>query len=161
MHLSGINAPANHGPSKSITQHERLSPKHTGGLPPVSASAIGLTGLAVDSGAIPLAMIMPCPNISIAARQITQLSDRCKAITLFMANDPLCDQCISWLVAAAVLTSVARGDAPNFDMSDDLGHRSNDVATEAPVAGQRISTARSVAADDQQQARSSALFPAR
>jgi hypothetical protein len=86
---------------------------------------MGLTGLGVDSAAATLAMLMPCPNISIAARQITQLSD----------------------------------DAPNFDMPDDVGDRSDDAATELSVGGQRFSAARGPAPDDQQQAWSSALFP--
>jgi hypothetical protein len=55
---------------------------------------------------------------------------------------------------------VATGDAPNFDMPDDIGDRSDDVAGDPFVAGQHSSTARSVAPDDQQQAWSSALFPA-
>src|ERR1700722_18998555 len=39
---------------------------------------IGLTGRAVDSGSATSAMLMPCPNTSIAARRVTQLIDRCK-----------------------------------------------------------------------------------
>ena len=39
---------------------------------------VGLTGFAIDSGTATLAMPMSCPNISIAARQIMQLSHRCK-----------------------------------------------------------------------------------
>src|SRR5215475_11072166 len=39
---------------------------------------VRLAGLAVDSGAATLAMLMPCTNISTAARLIAQLSDRCK-----------------------------------------------------------------------------------
>src|SRR5579864_8432498 len=38
---------------------------------------LGLAGLAVDAEAATLAMLMPCPNISIAARKITQLVDQC------------------------------------------------------------------------------------
>jgi hypothetical protein len=130
---------------------------------------LGLTGLAVDSAAATLAMLMPCPNISIAARQITLLSDRCRAVRRFTANSIHCAIAAyhgSWdrpdnKFADAVLASAAKGDAPNFDMSDDIGDRSDDVAAEPPVAGQRISTARSAALDDQQRGSASALFPAR
>ena len=130
---------------------------------------IGLTGLAVNPEAATLAMLMPCPNISIAARQITQLSDRCKVVPRFAANSIHCAIAAyrgSWehpdnKFADAVLASVAKGDAPNFDISDDIGDRSGDVAAEPSVAGQRISTTRSVAPDDQQQGWSSALFPER
>jgi hypothetical protein len=130
---------------------------------------MGLTGLAVDSGAAAVAILMPCANISIAARQIMQLSYRCKATPRFTANSIHCAIAAyhgSWdrpddKFADAVLTSVAKGDAPDFDMPDDIGERSNDAVTELPVDRQRISTAHSIALDDQQQAWSSALFPAR
>jgi hypothetical protein len=130
---------------------------------------IGLTGLAVDSGSATLAMLMPCPNISIAARQITQLTDRCKVTPRFTANSIHCAIAAyrgSWdhpdnKFAGAVLISVTTGDAPNFDMPDEIESRSNDGAAEAPVARQRIFTARPAASDDQQQAWSSTLFPAR
>ena len=57
--------------------------------------------------------------------------------------------------------SVATGDAPNFDMRDDVGDRTDDAVTELSVGGQHISTARATGLDDQHQAWSSALFPAR
>ena len=130
---------------------------------------MGLTGLAVDSGAASLAILMPCPNISTAARQITQLSDRCKAVPRLTGNPTHCAIAAyhgSWdrpdnKFADAVFTSVAKGDAPNFDMPDDVGDRPDDTATELSVGRQRVSTARSTGLDDQQQAWSSALFPAR
>ena len=85
---------------------------------------IGLTGLVVNSGAATLAMLMPCANISIAARQITQLSGRCQAVPRLTANAIHCSIAAyheSWerpdnKFADAVLTSAAKGDAPNFDM---------------------------------------------
>ena len=92
---------------------------------------IGLTGLAVDSGSATSAMLMPCPNISIAARQVTQLIDRCKNTARFTAHSIHCVIAAyggSWdrpdnKFADAVLTSVATGDPPNFDMPDDIGPR--------------------------------------
>jgi hypothetical protein len=130
---------------------------------------VGLTGLATDSASATLAMFMPCLNISTTARQITQLVDRCKTVLRFTADSTRCAIAAyrgSWdrpdnKFADAVLTSVAKGDAPNFDMADEIGDRSDDVAAEPPVAGQHISTPRSAASDDQQQGWSSALFPAR
>jgi hypothetical protein len=130
---------------------------------------IGLTGLAVDSASATLAMFTPCPNISMAARQITLLVERCKVLPRFTANSTRCAIAAyrgSWdhpdnKFADAVLTSLATGDAPNFDMPDDIADRSDDVATKPSVAGQGVSAARSTAPDDRQQAWSSALFPAR
>jgi hypothetical protein len=114
-------------------------------------------------------MLMTCPNISIAARQIIQLIDQCKLTPRFAAHPIRCAIAAyhaSWdhpdkKFADAVLRSVATGDAPNFEMPDDIGDRSDDVAAKRPVAGEPISTARSVAVGDQLQAWSSALFPAR
>jgi hypothetical protein len=130
---------------------------------------VGLTGLAVDSGAATLAMLMPCANISIAARQITHLSERCKAVPLLAANSIHCAIAAyrgSWerpdnTFADAVLTSAAKADAPNFDMPDEVDSRSDDLGTHRPVSGQRISAERPAAADDQLRAWSSTLFPAR
>ena len=147
---------------------EAVAEAHTGATTDLPIR-IGLTGLAVPSGSATLAMLMPCPNISIAARQITQLIDRCKVTPRFADHTIHCAIAAyrgSWdrpdnKFADAVLTSAATGDAPNFDMPDDIGDRSGEVGTEAPTAGQHISTARPIAVDDQQQGWSSALFPAR
>jgi hypothetical protein len=114
-------------------------------------------------------MFMPCPNISMAARQITLLVERCKVLPRFTVDSTRCAIAAyrgSWdhpdnKFADAVLASLAKGDAPNFDVPDEIGDRSDDVATEPSVAGRRISGARSAAGDDQQQGWSSALFPAR
>jgi hypothetical protein len=149
-------------PREAIVEARRNAPA---GLP----IRMGLTGLAVDSEAATLAMLTPCPNISIAARQVTQLIDRCKITPRFTAHSIHCAIAAyggSWdrpdnKFADAVLTSAATGDAPNFDMPDDIGHHPDGVAAAPSVAGQRTSTARSAAPDDQQQDLSSALFPAR
>jgi hypothetical protein len=114
-------------------------------------------------------MFMPCPNISTAARQITQLVERCSVLPRFTVDSTRCAIGAyrgSWdhpdnKFADAVLASLAKGDAPNFDMPNEIGDRSDDVATAPSVAGRGISGARSRADDDQQQAWSSALFPAR
>jgi hypothetical protein len=104
-------------------------------------------------------MLMPCRNISIAARQVT----RCKItarLTAYSIDCAIAAYGGSWdrpdnKFADAILASAATDDAPNFDMPDDIGHLSDGVAA---VAGQRTSTARSAAPDDQQQGWSGALF---
>jgi hypothetical protein len=130
---------------------------------------IGLTGLTVESGAATLATLMPCPNVSTAARQITQLAKRCKVDARVTADSTHCAIAAyhgSWerpdnRFAHAVLMSAAKGDAPNFDMPAEVDDRSEDITTEPPVSGERISTVPSSARDDRQQGWSSALFPAR
>jgi hypothetical protein len=130
---------------------------------------VGLTGLAADPTTATVAMFTPCLNISIAARQIAQLVDRCKTVPPFR-TDPI--QCAiaayrgSWdrpdnKFADAVQTSVAKGDAPDFDMPDDSYVGSGELALQAARAGQAAPTASPLTPDDQQQGWSSALFPAR
>jgi hypothetical protein len=136
---------------------------------PAGPIRIGLTGLPVASEAATTAMLMPCPNISIAARQIAETVERCKIAPRFTADPIRCAIAAyhgSWdspdnKFADAVLTSVANGDAPDFDMPGAIDQRLGATASGFPVSGQRISTERSAAADDQLQAWSSALFPAR
>ena len=130
---------------------------------------IGLTGLAAESTSATGAMFMPCPNISMAARQITQLVDRCKTVPSFKADPVHCAIAAyrgSWdrpdnKFADAVATSAANGDAPNFDMPDNTDVGSGELVPEALVAGQHASTASPGAPDDQQRGWSSALFPPR
>jgi hypothetical protein len=130
---------------------------------------VGLTGLASDSASATLALFMPCPNISMAARQIAQLVDRCKVVPRFTADPMHCAIAAyrgSWdrpdnKFADTVLASVAKGDAPNFDMPDEIGDRSSDVASQRFAVGKHVSTASPTAADHQQQGWSSALFPPR
>jgi hypothetical protein len=147
---------------KAVAEAHRSAPR---GL----AIRIGLTGLRVDSDAATLALFMPCSNVSTAARQVTELVERCK-IAAPLTVDPV--RCAiaayagSWDhpdngLADAVLTSVAKGDAPDFDMPDEIDGRLDAAASELPVPSQRASTERSAAADDQLQAWSSALFPAK
>jgi hypothetical protein len=128
---------------------------------------IGLTGLAADSGSATLALFMPCPNITMAARQIVQLVDRCKVVPRFTADPMHCAIAAyrgSWdrpdnKFADAVLASVAKGDAPNFDMPDELDERSSDEGRQPSVAGKHVSTPSPASPDDQRQGWLSALFP--
>jgi hypothetical protein len=130
---------------------------------------VGLTGLAAYPTTATAAMFTPCLNISMAARQITQLVDRCKTVPPVRTNPIHCAIAAyrgSWdhpdnKFADAVQTSVANGDAPNFDMPDDSYVASGDVTPETARAGQRTFTTPPVTLDDQQQGSSSALFPAR
>ena len=130
---------------------------------------VGLTGLGAHPTTATVAMFTPCLNISMAARQIAQLVDRCKTAPS-VETDPI--HCAiaayrgSWdhpdnKFADAVQTSVAKGDAPNFDMPNDSYVASGDIAPAAALAGHGAVTTPPNTADDQQQGWSSALFPAR
>jgi len=157
MRWSGTNPAVNRGHSRcrsNQSAREAIVEAHRSASTSLPIR-IGLTGLVVNSGAATLAMLMPCANISIAARQITQLSERCQAVPRLTANPIHCSIAAyheSWVrpdnkFADDVLTSVAKGDAPDFEMPDAIDSRSDDVATEPPVSGQRLSAERSAAAD--------------
>ena len=49
---------------------------------------VGLTGLPADGQSATAAMFAPCPNITVAARQIAQFAERCKTLSRFKA-DPI------------------------------------------------------------------------
>jgi hypothetical protein len=148
---------------RQALREAQLSRRHVGSI------RVGLTGLATDSRSASLAMFVPCANIAVAARQIAQLMDRCKTDPRFAANPIHCAIAAyrgSWehpdtKFADAVLTSVANGDAPNFDMSDEPDGGMSDERPKTPVAAEAAPTASSVATDEQQQGWSSGLFPAR
>jgi hypothetical protein len=130
---------------------------------------VGLTGLTAESMSATEAMFMPCLNISMAARQIAQLVDRCKAVPSFKADPIRCAIAAyrgSWdhpdnKFADAVATSAANGDAPNFDMPDNTDVGSGELVPEALVSGQHASATSPGAPDNQQRGWSSALFPPR
>jgi hypothetical protein len=147
---------------QAVAEAHRSAPR---GLP----IRIGLTGLRVDSDAATLALFTPCTNVSTAARQVTELVERCK-IPAPLTVDPV--RCAiaayggSWDhpdngLAGAVLTSAAKGDAPDFDMPDEINGRLDAAASELPGSGQRDSAERPAAAGDHLQAWSSGLFPAK
>ena len=127
-------------------------------LPGAILIRVGLTGLDADPTTATVAMFTPCLNISMAARQLAQLIDRCKTIPPVKTNPIHCAIAAyrgSWdrpdnKFADAVQTSVAKGDAPNFDMPDDSYVGSGELAPEAARAGQRSVTTPSTTPDDQQ-----------
>jgi hypothetical protein len=63
--------------------------------------------------------------------------------------------------ALAVEASAAKGDAPNFDMSDDTEFNSLDIASEDPAQHNAVSHDSTIAFDEHQRGWSSVLFPAK
>jgi hypothetical protein len=144
---------------QAVAEAHRSAPR---GLP----IRIGLTGLRVDSDAATLALFRPCTNVSTAARQVTELVERCKIapLTADPARCAIAAYGGSWdhpdnKFADAFLTSAAKGDAPDFDMPGKIDGPLDAAASQLPGSGQRDSAERPAAADDQLQAWSSALFP--
>src|SRR5207244_13568123 len=86
---------------------------------------VGLTGLSTYPRSVTAVTFAPCPNVAIAARQLTQLVERCNTTS---KPDPA--SCAipayrdSWDrpdtgFADAVRATVEQGNAPNFDLPKD------------------------------------------
>jgi hypothetical protein len=130
---------------------------------------VGLTGLSADPRSATAAMFAPCPNITIAAREIAQLGERCKTSPRFKGDPIYCGIAAyhgAWdrpdnAFADAVRISVAKNDAPDFEMPRDPGFDFADVGSATPPASHDTATASPLAPDDRQRSWSSALFPAK
>jgi hypothetical protein len=129
---------------------------------------VGLAGLVTNASAVTETTFLPCPNIAAAAREINQLTARCEAGPRSDANSAFCAVAAyhgSWkqpdsAFADAVRTSVAKKDAPDFDMPKETGIESRDALLNmmsAPPTHPPSRQGRS--SDDNDRAWSSALFP--
>jgi hypothetical protein len=133
------------------------------------AIRVGLTGLLANRRSVTAAMFTPCPNITVAARQIAQLGQRCKSIPRFETDPVHCAIATyhgSWdqpdnRFADAVRASAAKGDAPNFDMPKDTKLDFADIGAAIPPLELNATAAPTVVPDDRQRGWSSALFPAK
>jgi hypothetical protein len=126
---------------------------------------VGLTGLSIDPRSATAVLFAPCLNITVAARPITQLAERCKTTS---KPDPIycavaayrgsCDR-PDPRFADAVRATVEKGSAPNFDMPKDAYFDSNDVAFDTLTPGPHATlSAPALTPDDLERGWSSALF---
>jgi hypothetical protein len=125
---------------------------------------IGLAGLPAQPHSVTALMFAPCPNITLAAGEIIQLIERCKAAS---KPDPIyCaiaayhgswERPDTWF-ADAVRATVKKGNAPNFDMPKDAYLDADDVAADATAAHQRAALT-VLTLDDREHGWSSTLFP--
>jgi hypothetical protein len=130
---------------------------------------VGLAGLSADHRSVTAAMFAPCPNITAAARQIAQLAERCRVSARFNGDPIYCAIAAyrgSWdrpdgAFANAVKTSVAKNDAPDFEMPAQAGIDGADIESMRQPSLHDIATPPPHASDDHQRAWSSALFPAK
>jgi hypothetical protein len=136
---------------------------------PGNTVRVGLAGLAADPLKVNAAMFLPCRNVSLAARHIEKLTLRCKTHPR-LKNDPtFCAVAVyrgSWSdpdtrFADTVMASVAKGDAPNFDMPKNTSMEFLDIASETPPRQAAASPESATPFDDHERGWSSALFPAR
>jgi type IV secretion system protein VirB1 len=128
---------------------------------------VGLAGIAVASSKVAAAVFLPCRNVAIAAGQIAKLADRCKTHPRLKADPNFCAVAVyrgSWehpdvRFADTVATSVAKGDAPNFDMPQDTSIEFLDIASEPTPRSDDLFSGGISASDERQRGWSSALFP--
>jgi hypothetical protein len=127
---------------------------------------VGLAGLPVSPLKANAAMFLPCRNVAIAAQRITRLADRCKTHPRLKADPTFCSVAVyrgSWQrpdikFAEAVAATVARGDAPNFDMPRDANIELLDIGSETPPSNDFL-LATGSGLEERERGWSSALFP--
>jgi hypothetical protein len=127
---------------------------------------VGLTGLSTDPRSVTAVLFAPCPNITLAARQLAQLVERCKTTSNL---DPI--YCAiaayrgSWdrpdtRFADAVRATVEKSNAPNFDMPKDAYFDATDIASDALTPAPHAALiGPAQTPDDRARGWSSALFP--
>jgi hypothetical protein len=128
---------------------------------------VGLTRLSIDPRSVTAVLFAPCPNITLAARQLTQLVERCK-----MTSKPDPTYCAiaayrgSWdrpdtRFADSIRATVEKGNAPNFEPKDAYFDAS-DIASDTPTSGPDAAFSPPASTlDDRVRGWSSALFPAK
>ena len=129
---------------------------------------VGLTGRSTNPRSVTAMTFVPCANITMTARQLTQLVARCKTTS---KPDPI--YCAiaayrgSWnrpdtRFADAVRATVEKGNAPNLDMPRDAYFDGSDIASDTPMPSpdDRVETPERTR-DDRERGWSSALFPAK
>ena len=128
---------------------------------------VGLAGLPLPSSKTNPAMFLPCLNVAIAAQRIAKLIDRCNTHRRLKTDPTFCAVAVyrgSWeqpdvKFAEAVIASVARGDAPNFDLPKDINVEFLDIASETPPPSNDPFLGLVSASEARERGWSSALFP--
>jgi hypothetical protein len=128
---------------------------------------VGLAGLPVSPLKANAAMFLPCRNVAIAAQRIAKLADRCKGHPRLKADPSFCAVAVyrgSWQrpdvkFAEVVAATVAKGDAPNFDIPNDANIELLDIGSETPPPSNDSLLGASSASEERDRGWSSALFP--
>ncbi len=100
---------------------------------------VGLAGLSMPPSNVAASVLLPCRNVAMAAAQISKHASRCKTHPRLKADPTFCAVAVyrgSWeqpdlKFATDVATSVAKGDAPNFDMPRGTSTEIFDTASDA------------------------------
>jgi|SRR5215470_8530653 len=96
---------------------------------------VGLTGLSINPRSVTALMFAPCPNVTLAARQLTRLVERWNT-TLKLNTTYRAIAAYRWSwdwpdigFADAVRATVEEGNAPNFDLPNDAYFDASDIAS--------------------------------
>jgi hypothetical protein len=130
---------------------------------------VGLAGLSVSPSKVAASVLLPCRNVAMAAVQIAKHASRCKAHPR-LKTDP-----IFWAIAVYrgsweqpdlkfatdIATSVAKGDAPNFDMPKGTSTEIFDMAAHPPLDTNIPAVDASDVSPERTRGWSSALFPSK
>jgi hypothetical protein len=140
-----------------------------GTQPDDAAIRVGLTGLPGTPRSVTATMFTPCSNITSAARQIAQFAELCRTSTRSKGDPIYCAVAAyhgSWDrpdngFADVVLATVAKGDAPDFEMPAGTGIDTADISSSRQPASYDTAPAPSSSPtpNDYERARQSPLFP--
>jgi hypothetical protein len=130
---------------------------------------VGLAGLSVSPSKVAASVLLPCRNVAMAAVQIAKHASRCKAHPRLKADPTFCAVAVyrgSWeqpdlKFATDVATSVAKDDAPNFDMPKGTSTEIFDTAAFPPLDTNTLAVDATNASPERVSAWSSALFPSK
>jgi hypothetical protein len=131
---------------------------------------IGLAGVAVAPSNVARAVFLPCRNVAMAATQLAKLTERCKTHPRLKSDPTFCAVAVyrgSWEkpdvdFADAVEISFVKGNAPNFDISNDTGIEFLDIASDTPASPADSASPESARVlEERKRGWSSALFPIR
>jgi hypothetical protein len=130
---------------------------------------VGLAGLSVSPSKVAASVLLPCRNVAMAAVQIAKHASRCKAHPRLKADPTFCAVAVyrgSWeqpdlKFATDVATSVAKDDAPNFDMPKGTSTEIFDTAADPPLDTNTLAVDATNASPERVSAWSSALFPSK
>ena len=148
------------------SMQEAISEAHSISIPNDTVR-VGLAGLPVSPIRANAAMFLPCRNVAIAAQRIARLADRCKTHPRLKADPTFCGVAVyrgSWQrpdvkFAEAVAATIAKGDAPNFDMPRDANIQLLDIGSETVPPSNDFPLASGSALEERERSWSSHLFP--
>jgi hypothetical protein len=148
------------------SMQEAISEAHAISIPNDTVR-VGLAGLPVSPLKANAAMFLPCRNVAIAAQRIARLADRCKTHPRLKDDPTFCGVAVyrgSWQrpdvkFAEAVAATIAKEDAPNFDMPRDANIELLDIGSETLTPSNDFPLAAGSGLEERERGWSSALFP--